>query len=456
MNGIHWNKCKSGIATAVLAVAAMGHSGQVSAATIPVTNCHDEGDGSLREAVRTAPSGDTINLRDLTCPKITLTSGAILVPQLNLDIQGPGFRKLSVSGNLASSVFRHMALHGAFKISGITVEDGVRREPTYPPPVSPRAEGGCIYSHGSEVTLYDVELRHCSALGRGLTTYTTIAQGGGIYAPLATVTVSYSGIYSNIARGLAAAGGGIIANKVVLYRTRIHHNWSSGFGGGFVALAGASMNYSTINHNHARYAAGGFYADYFAQVSNSTISNNRAGTDGGGFMVSTFLYPTVIVNSTISGNVAASSSAARIFWGASFANSTIAFNRRNTKAGQEPSGALSVYNGDLLLGSSIVANNTADGQPDVDLLTQDPLTRIIGSNNLVMEGNGPLPADTIHADPMLAPLGDNGGRTWTHALLDGSPAIDRGNNEAGLLYDQRGIGFPRVKGAGADIGAYER
>jgi len=41
-------------------------------------------------------------------------------------------------------------------------------------------------------------------------------------------------------------------------------------------------------------------------------------------------------------------------------------------------------------------------------------------------------------------------------LLDGSPAIDRGNNEAGLLYDQRGIGFPRVKGVGADIGAYER
>jgi len=60
-----------------------------------------------------------------------------------------------------------------------------------------------------------------------------------------------------------------------------------------------------------------------------------------------------------------------------------------------------------------------------------------------MRWTGPPPADTIRFDPMLAPLADNGGRTWTHALLDGSPAIDDGNNEAGLLYDQRGPGFPR-------------
>ena len=44
----------------------------------------------------------------------------------------------------------------------------------------------------------------------------------------------------------------------------------------------------------------------------------------------------------------------------------------------------------------------------------------------------------------------------THALLEGSPAIDHGNNEAGLDYDQRGTGFPRVQGTQADIGAFER
>lgn len=455
MNSIASWTCGPTIAAAMLTLLALGTTGQASAATIPVTNCRDDGAGSLREAVRIALSGDTINLRNLTCPKITLTSGAIVVPQLELDIQGPGFRKVSVSGNLVSSVFRHTALHGAFKLSGIRIEDGVRREPTNPPPVSPRAEGGCIYSNGDEVTLYDVEVRNCSALGRGLATNTTIAQGGGIYAPLATVTASYSGIYSNTARGLAAAGGGILASKVLLYRTRIHHNWSSGYGGGFVSFYGTAMNYSTVSHNRSRYEAGGFSTDYFAQISNSTISNNKAGTSAGGFMVWTFLYPTFIVNSTISGNVAPSASAARFFYGAVFANSTVAFNRRTTTPGQEPSGALSIYNGDLFIDSTIVADNTVDGQPDIDILTQDPLTRIIGANNLVMDSNGPLPADTLHADPMLGPLADNGGRTWTHALLDGSPAIDQGNNEEDLPYDQRGVGFPRAKGARADIGAFE-
>jgi hypothetical protein len=37
-----------------------------------------------------------------------------------------------------------------------------------------------------------------------------------------------------------------------------------------------------------------------------------------------------------------------------------------------------------------------------------------------------------------------------------SPAVDHGNNTASLAYDQRGIGFARVVGASADIGAFER
>ena len=73
-----------------------------------------------------------------------------------------------------------------------------------------------------------------------------------------------------------------------------------------------------------------------------------------------------------------------------------------------------------------------------------------------MRSNLTLPPDTISLDPRLAPLADNGGPTETRALLDDSPAIDMGNNAAGLAYDQRGAGFPRVKGPQADIGAYER
>jgi len=58
---------------------------------------------------------------------------------------------------------------------------------------------------------------------------------------------------------------------------------------------------------------------------------------------------------------------------------------------------------------------------------------------------------------MLGPLQDNGGPTFTHALLTGSPAIDAGdpNFTPPPYYDQRGPGFARVVNGRIDIGAFE-
>jgi hypothetical protein len=41
------------------------------------------------------------------------------------------------------------------------------------------------------------------------------------------------------------------------------------------------------------------------------------------------------------------------------------------------------------------------------------------------------------------------------ALLDGSPAIDAGDNTDAPEWDQRGEGFSRIAGKNIDIGAYE-
>jgi len=54
---------------------------------------------------------------------------------------------------------------------------------------------------------------------------------------------------------------------------------------------------------------------------------------------------------------------------------------------------------------------------------------------------------------MLTPLQDNGGPTFTMALVSGSPAIGAGDNTGGPNTDQRG--FSRVVGAGGEIGAVE-
>ena len=56
-------------------------------------------------------------------------------------------------------------------------------------------------------------------------------------------------------------------------------------------------------------------------------------------------------------------------------------------------------------------------------------------------------------DPLLGPLQDNGGPTFTHALLAGSPAIDAGNDGAAPATDQRGTSRPQ--GLFSDIGAFE-
>ena len=57
---------------------------------------------------------------------------------------------------------------------------------------------------------------------------------------------------------------------------------------------------------------------------------------------------------------------------------------------------------------------------------------------------------------ILAPLANNGGPTKTHALPAGSPAIDAiPPFDPGCTgTDQRGVARPR--GAGCDIGAFER
>ena len=54
---------------------------------------------------------------------------------------------------------------------------------------------------------------------------------------------------------------------------------------------------------------------------------------------------------------------------------------------------------------------------------------------------------------MLGLLQDNGGQTFTHALLSGSPAIDMGDDGSAPVTDQRGLGRPQ--GPASDIGAFE-
>jgi hypothetical protein len=65
--------------------------------------------------------------------------------------------------------------------------------------------------------------------------------------------------------------------------------------------------------------------------------------------------------------------------------------------------------------------------------------------------------DQLNTDPILGPLQDNGGPTFTHQLLTVSPAIDAGdpNFIPPPGFDQRGPGYDRVVNGRIDIGSFE-
>ena len=108
----------------------------------------------------------------------------------------------------------------------------------------------------------------------------------------------------------------------------------------------------------------------------------------------------------------------------------------------------SEYDGTLILRNTLVAHSST------------------GSNctGEITDGGGNLSypdasCPGINADPLLGPLQDNGGPTWTMALGPGSAAIDAANDTTCASdpvnnLDQRGI--VRPQGAHCDIGALEQ
>jgi adhesin HecA-like repeat protein len=405
--------------------------------TITVTNCNDRGPGSLRVAVARALSGDTIDMTGLACRRINLTSGPIRIPQGDLTLVGGG--GMTVDANGLSSVFRHSGT-GWLRIRGMTIARGVQ---TAYAGIDMR--GGCIDSEGN-VELRNALVHWC--LVQHNSNFGSDSLGGGIYANGA-VTLTDSQVLNNT----AIAGGGIFAGgHLTTYRSHICGNH-----GGGVQARSLHASYTTFSDNKGAPAIDASYvgSNNYAVIANSTIFGNRSPSST--LILGSRSYGSMmqIINSTISGNRARYTTV--LLNGAkSIVNSTIVFNQNSDNCDSQGTVHMWPRGGPLHIESSIVANNTCAGSPHRDISGSVGIASVEGANNLVTSSNLPLPPDTISVDPRLAPLVNNGGRTRTHALFDDSPAIDMGNNAAGLAYDQRGPGFPRVKGPRADIGAYER
>jgi len=227
--------------------------------------------------------------------------------------------------------------------------------------------------------------------------------GGGIYNDNATLTLSSCTISGNtIDFGI---GGGI---------------YNDGVNGG----ATLTVSNCTISGNSA-YFGGGIY-NYVGTVTvtNTTLSGNYAESGGGGIRNEGTL---TITNSTLSGNFCANSA-------------------DDHGGGIYNSGTLKI--GDTILKVGPSGENVYNVQP-IGSVTS------LGYNLSSDNGGGYLTGtgDRITTDPMLGPLQNNGGPTFTHLPESNSPAIDAGDPTLGM--DQRGSGFVRVMNSRIDVGAVE-
>ncbi|WP_428304842.1 choice-of-anchor Q domain-containing protein [Lacipirellula sp.] len=290
--------------------------------------------------------------------------------------------------------------------------------------------------------------------------------------------------------GNVSTGGGILNNGVLTLESVVvsgNTTTSSGYGGGILTqngLTGTARLYlrnSTVDGNHASFGSGLYLSvdDGEVEITGSTISNNVAlglatstYSAGGGICAdSTNTASIEITNSTFSGNHALYSGGIRLqnsLASFSLINSTIAYNIGNDAGGLHRLNNTS----DPVLHNTIVSENTAHStSTKLDILGSVDLTN--STYNLIGSGGAGGLSNTngniILSSPNtagLAPLGDYGGKTKTHALKTTSPAIDKGSNDYTTTYDQRGVGFtgeydlpngtyPNGADGARDIGAYE-
>lgn len=243
--------------------------------------------------------------------------------------------------------------------------------------------------------------------------------GGGLAnsgATLAHLTVSHSVIMSNT----AVAGGGILNEGVGaitnINSTRISSNTTTSNGGGLFNNGVMALDTSTVDHNHARAGAGVYHFGGNLSLTNATLSQNSATDNGGG-----------------------------LYNGSSAVLTFVTIN-----ANQAGGDGNNLFNDEaqLSIDSSILAEPAGS-----NCVNSNGFITSLGYNLESADTcNLHASADLVNTDPLLGPLRANGGATFTHALLPGSPATDHASSTC-LATDQRDV--TRPQGAACDSGAYE-
>ncbi|MBA2491811.1 MAG: hypothetical protein H0V34_08940, partial [Gammaproteobacteria bacterium] len=272
-------------------------------------------------------------------------------------------------------------------------------------------------------------------------------------------------INSVVSGNAAETGGGLMNDEGIRYE------------GAFLRLID-----STVSGNRASKRGGGIGNFEYSSVrmNNSTVSGNSAGTDGGGIF-NGYASGVTVNNSTISGNSARDGGGVYTYGRGivSLIHSTIHGNSASVMGG----GIHNAYQGGVTLAHVLLSGNRAPAGAELHEELDDRFGTVTAAdfnlfghsgltNSQAFSGFTPGVTDitaTSDGDTPTAlgailnrSLASNGGRTRTHALVAGSPAVDAVNDGTcpPPARDQRGVRRPQDGngdgGPACDIGSFER
>jgi len=292
----------------------------------------------------------------------------------------------------------------------------------------------------------------------------TAREGGGIYNGKSHMV---NGVL--VTPEVTIEDGSVIASNNVA-----SNSFGGGHGGGIYNEGMLSLMESTVADNMAEYFGGGIYNRVPDKITHFTYSEESPWE----ITVTTVLDPNIdsfvtVDQSTISGNDALRGGALYNWSRASFVNSTVSGNSAVSN-----SGGIYNYTADALtdidfstitsntgglynMGSAFnIQNSIVAMNSGADCAGTQSGWQSMGSNlesgtscNFTQFG------DLQNTNPQLGALQMNGGKTETHALTFGSPAIDAVQNPTMITWDQRGEVRPKDGNYDGsldeDIGAYE-
>jgi trimeric autotransporter adhesin len=440
---------------ATWAPVAAGKSFEVTRHNDPVPGPCTPNDCSLREAVLAANQNlgeaDRIVLPNRRRPYELEQPGTgedgAMTGDLDLNndrvrIVHPGRGRATIDANELDRVFE---LYAEALLQRLVVTGGR----------NPGAEGGGIRA-GADLKLLRSRITGNRNLGSGA----GISVNGGL------LTLSRSTVSNNQSTDAAGfTGGGIQAigdADVVIRRSRIVGNQSTGDGGGLYLGAGsARVLDTTIANNQAPFGGGGIHTDASLPVviRDSTLSDNETSGEGGGIEA---FSRVVVTNSTLAGNVAFDDGGG-IYGGSDVTLNAVTVTRNVADSNGDSIGTggglyYAIAPGFEVENSLIALNRVGDGtRNDCYADPSDPFDSL-GHNLLSSLGPSTSclgfehPSDRVRANPRIGKLANNGGPTKTIALKAKSAAVDTAKRATAPNRDQRGVKRDRRP----DIGAFER